>query len=630
MPSGLLFRVSLALLATLSLSATAEAEEKLVNANLAAQTDSQGYRWDLTQQGWVNNGTSYTFNRAMVLSINGAQFNPSERLMKPDKSVFVFRGVAGGGLKIERRIKLDLAKGTVRFVDIVTNPGRKATTVILKHYTRLARSCDQLISNLARNAANSSLKEKEQGFFAYYKRRSPSVLFNLVSPRGGVRPSVQVLSRRTFHFSYVIKVPARRSRAIVTTLGQIKLGQTPPDKKTGRTFFESLNESKYVADVPARYRRVLVNFESVEEGGGEGVSLLGGVEDFVARQDLKRDKQDAVIVDERETMRGDVKGGEIKIKSAFGPVSVPFSDLLFWRGGAGVGYPNLLVFRNGEIVRGEATCPDLRLVTKTGVEIPLAPSAFMALVMRKGSEPEPTPSPNAKAVLRTHDGSVLLLGSPEGAFGGLTPWGTLKVDLARVVSLRYGLKEYPGLTVALQDGTSLPVVPSSRTLRLESPRFGQIDVPLHRILKLKRLKTKTPKLRKGGEIKIGHATLVGGAQIVGTLDLEKIELVTKTGTSSFDRDQVASLHLLESEGARPVFELKLHSKERFEGRLRQDRLPIKTTRARRDVPSADLKALYLPKPEKASDEKAPDEKSGEDKDKDKDKLKKKTGKTGDF
>lgn len=601
-------RVPLALsaLAALALaSPLAFAKEALVPAKLSAQTDANGFRWDLTRQGYINNGTNYTFNRAMVLSVNNAQFNPSESLMAPDKSVYVFRGKAGGTYEVERRVKVDLKAGRARFVDLIKNPDRQEKTVIVKLYTRLARSCDTLVSDKGRDASNARLEDDEIGFFAHYQRRSPSVAFQLASPRATVRPAVQALSRRTFHFTYVLKLPPRGSRAIVTTLCQLKL-DNQPDAKLGKQTFEPLTASAYVEDLPKDAGRVLVNFEAVTEGGVEAESLLAGVELFAEQRELDRSKHDTVLVDEREAMVGELKGSTVSVESPFGRQQVPLEEVVLWRGGGGVGYPMLLALSNGELLSGQASCADLHLATQTGIEIPLAPDGFLALVRRKRGE-EPTPSPAAKALLKTHDGSLLLLGETVGEFKGLTPWGTLSVPLSEVLSLHYGAKGYPGLTVTLADGTRLPVVPASQRLALSSLRCGALEVELHRVNQLQRLNAKQPTLRKGESVKVSHATVVGGGVLVGELELADLKLISKAGESTFKREQIARLRQLESEGGEPSYEVVLHTKERFEGRLGHDRLPFRTPRGLRQVPSPDLRDLWQTGPP-AADEGDDDEK----------------------
>ncbi|MGE0713749.1 MAG: hypothetical protein AB7N76_14065 [Planctomycetota bacterium] len=591
------------------LGAPARAKDTLIPADFAAQKDARSYVWDLTPQGYINNGTQYAFNRAMVLTVNGAEFRPAQSQMTPDKHTFVFTGAVPGGIEVERQAKLDLDRGCVRFVDAITNTERKPITVTIKLYTRLSRSCDALTSDAGRGAEDGRVTDKEHGLFAYYRSREPSILFCLAGP-DGARPQVQILSRRTLHFTWVITVPPRRSRAIVTMLGQVKL-EKEPDPKLGEAFFGPLLQSDYLADVPAKYRRVVVNFDDVEDEDGQGEALLAGVLDYAARHEVKRDQQDTVIVDDTETMLGAVKGGQVQVKTAFGQVNVPFEELVFWRGGSGVGYPMLVAARNGEMFAGDASCADLRLATQTGVELPLAPGGFTALVMRKGSAPEPSPVPDAKALLKTHDGSLLLLRELSGAFKGLTPWGALDVDLREVAELRYGQKGYPGLSVVLRDGTRLPIVPAGDALKLTTLRQGAIDVPLHSIADLRRLKLKAKALRKGDEVEAAHVNLTGNAVLVGTLDLPELELITKTGRSKIKREQILSLTQLEGEGAEPQFELRLHSKERFEGRLALARLPIQTARARREVPAADLAELWQPPPPK-EEKPEPEDKPGDE------------------
>lgn len=598
-----------ALVATLALG-FAEAKDDLVPATYDAQNDKLGYRWDITKQGYINSGTSYTFTRAMVLSIDNAQINPSEKLMSKDKQTYVFRGRSPRGVEFERRVTFDLTRGSARFVDTFKNSARTPIDLRVKLYSRLARSCDSVHTSAGRVLTSGALNEDEHGLVAFFQRRKPSVAWTIASPRAALRPTFKQSGRRTFEFEFQVRVPPRGQRSLVSTLGQIKLTKAPT-KQELEDGFAPLTAQDYIGDLPVRVRRNLLNFEDVNEGPSE--SLLGGVEDFVSRHEVERKKHDTVLIGERENMVGTLSGGPVVIETSFGKVEVPLAEVLLWRGGGRVGHPQLVVATSGEVFCGPASCAGLTLGTKAGVKLPLAPEGFLGIARKQAEGESSEPS---GVFVETHGGTRLMLQEARGPLQGLTPWGSLTCDLSEVLELRYGGKGYAGLTVTLNDGSKLPLVPQGESLNVVSTRLGQIQIPTHRLRRFKRLSARSPVLAKKGSTKKTHARLTGGAILVAELDAETIKLVTKTGTSSIARDQIRSITQLQDEESRELrFRVQLLSKETLEGRLELGRLPFRTARTRREVPSADLMSFHQapePRPEPPKNPLAPEGAEGGD------------------
>ncbi|MBL4850522.1 MAG: hypothetical protein JKY65_33815 [Planctomycetes bacterium] len=587
---------------------SASAKEELIPISYDAVNDRNGFRWDITKQGYINSGTSYTFTRAMVLSIDNAQINPQSAQMTKDKKTYVFKGRSARGSAFERRVTYDLQKGTARFVDTFKNSGRTPLDLRIKLYTRLARSCDTVHSSSGRRVTTGSLKGEEDGIVAFFRSRKPSVAWTIASPRATLRPSLKQSGRRTFEFEFQIRIPPRSERSLVSTLGQIKLDKEPT-KRELEDGFATLTSQDYVSDLPAKLRRNLLNFEDV--GAGPSESLLGGVQDFVDKHEVDREKHDTVLIGERESMVGTLSGGPVVIKTTFGAIQVDLDEVLLWRGGGRVGHPQLVAVASGEVFRGDATCEGLSLGTKAGVKLPLAPEGFLGIVRR---QEKPLAEPNGVFV-ETHGGTRLLLKEPRGSLKGLTPWGNLTCDLSEVVELQYGGKGYAGLTVTLKDGTRLPIVPLESSFSLESVRLGAIEIPTYRLKRFKRLSARTPTLSKKKTVKVTHAKLAGGAILVGSLDVESLKLVTKTGTSSIARDQIRSITQISEEDSRELrFRVLLWSKEKLEGRLALGRLPIQTLRTRREVPTADLVSFHQapePRPKAPKTPGAPDTPPGD-------------------
>ena len=65
-------------------------QERLVPAsNFSPRMDAKGYRWDIYQNGYINQGTNYVYSNALTLQVGGQGFSPRQRMMTADGSEYV-------------------------------------------------------------------------------------------------------------------------------------------------------------------------------------------------------------------------------------------------------------------------------------------------------------------------------------------------------------------------------------------------------------------------------------------------------------------------------------------------------------------------------------------------------------
>ena len=63
--------------------------QRLVPAAYGARTDSQGFSWDINQQGSIDDGTNDCFDGGLILTVNGQQFQTQQSQMTADGSELV-------------------------------------------------------------------------------------------------------------------------------------------------------------------------------------------------------------------------------------------------------------------------------------------------------------------------------------------------------------------------------------------------------------------------------------------------------------------------------------------------------------------------------------------------------------
>lgn len=610
------------LLAALALfvpfSATVAAPDKkevLVPANLNAQNDTKGFRWDLSRQGYINNGTNYCFNRAMVLSVNGSEFYPRGTPMMTKQGEFVFSSKVGG-IEITRRVKIDKKQGATRFVEVFKNTGRRKVTVTIRHYTRLSRTAQTVVSNTGRAMFGAPLDKKEYAVLAFQRYRYPSVLFQLSSLHGRVKPSIQVQSNRTIHFDYVLEIGPNKSSGIAVTIMQRKF-QTQPTPAQLANEFKPFLDTKWTSDLPGSIRRSLVNLlggsaVAVDEPGAL-LGELNALVDSYAVEDL--DKHATLFLAEDSKVTGQVKGAPVKVKTALGAVEIPFEDVALIRGGAGKGRPMRCYLRTGEVLCGQVTT-SLNVDTKVGLSMKVDPAGIEALFLPRNTERDGKPAEGSEALLQTHDGGRLAV-RDRGAtiLKATSPWGGVEVTLDQVRRLSYATEPYPGLWLTLVEGTRFPIAPHGTALAVASTRFGKVEVHMSDISGLITVKklSATP-FGGDGPTTVSHCLLLGASRLVGDIAQDEIELVMRGGDATTIK--VASIKQIEQqegESGRTRFEVETFGGETFTGSFKARVLPIKTPRGVRRVPVGHVMMLKRvkpkpkPKPKPDTPEKTPDD-----------------------
>ncbi len=603
----------------LALGPDAAAKEKLspLAAGQMNRSDQLGFNWDPNNQGVIRDGTNDCFDGAMNLRVNGGDFRASQPPMQTkDGLEFVLAG-AIGDIGITRRVRLDLAKGAARYVEVLHNKSRRAVTVTLEVKSMLGSSCQTVVTDLGRGVLNGALEKRETGVIAVHGGGSrPGVLFQLRTARSKVVPQVSVQNNRTFAFTWVVKIGAGKTAAVLHSVAQ-RRWNGPPVGKLLQAEFKPFLDRKWAAGLPSAVRGALVNHQG--SGGGaaaltKAVAADTQIKEVAQAYDVERGAESVVLIERDKPLKGTVVGETVTVQTRLGEATVDFDEVAILLGGANLGRTMRLYLRDGEVLAGEVVAEGLVFSTKAGLEIPLDPTGIDALFL-PATKDDGKIKEAADAFLTQLDGTKLALAKgADGQLDAVTPWGDLVIPLGHVIRIDYMREPVPGLWILLLNGSKLPVTIQGGAMQLNSLRFGAVQVEPGSIAAWNRNRVTVPMTKNEDGEPAGppttHARLSGECYLVGHITEERLRADTLAGTTPLQLEQLRRFDRSDDDdGGQPEFDFTLKSGEKLRGRLQERLISLRTPYGMCRAPVLHLHGYRwfepLPEPE-------PDAKPGEE------------------
>jgi hypothetical protein len=596
----------------------------LVEPQWQQQTDAQGTMWMIDQQAnvQVNSGNSL-FMQAGVLAVNGQQFSPQRVQMTPDGHEYVFEGVANGpnvmampnygnvyspyggnyvpaaAVQSTRRIKLDLANSTVRFVETFQNTTAtpQQINVAVSSPMRMtlrsaicgpsgasldATTGQPLVGDVAGANVNMNLAYRRGVRSASVHMGMPdrdnSIAFS--APAGNfsaaffylpgsatVKPAIEIQGMRVVRASFNVTVPAQSTASIVWGLAQPKAAGAigAQQMKDQLKFFQ---DRQWLAGLPDGVIKSIVNLRRASANGPMG-PLLQPVLELAARFKVPRDKSDVVVQDDQVRLMGVISGSGIDVATSLGKVSLPLADVALLVGGGGIDRPMRVYLRNGEILLGRIEAKDLSLKAADGVVAKLPPEKINLLFFHAAANDGKTPG-EASAILLTQDGQRLLVGGGD-RFRAVSPWGALDVGIDEIASLASRSEPQPLYQVVLRDGSTLSVVPEGDAPEIKTLRFGPVQIAPVGLRQLWSLKMPAVKKAENDDAAESGAVpqlrLIGDTVLAGTLDTPKLILATAGGVLGLSSSGVQAARRAGDATANGPFQIEMSDGRRVTGTL---------------------------------------------------------------
>lgn len=502
------------------------AGEALVPAQFNQKTDSLGNRWDINQAGQINDGRNDCFDTAMVLTVNGQQFNPNGpngMQQTADGSEWVLSGTCGQ-VQMTRRIRVDTSLSVVRYVEIFTNPANQKVQVQMALQTNLGGTCNAVMTDQGRNEP-TDLQAKESSICMFQNPgHRPSVVWTLAGTKSGPRPTIV---QQNMHYSFLInwsfELKPNSTVAIVHSLFQRDFPQPPPPADLQKLVAPVIS-SKWIANLPADLRGKILNMglPSASIGEFRAPTLAMLYEELGATPG----SADLLLVGESTRLVGQVVCQELRLVTTYGEKAIPLDQVAIVLGGSRKNHRALVALRDGQVVRGAPQTQGLRFSLRSGLVMDLAADDIDRLVFR---ESPPTAPEGADLFLETPHGDRLAVrAGTDVQLPCSTSWGPMSVPLGEVLWIRRNAGSL-GHVMTLKNGSSFRIFLCEGSIVLDTALFGRKEFAFTDITTLYSVAARDSDQEALAEAvaREPHAQLFGGTTFLGRIDASELHLIAE-------------------------------------------------------------------------------------------------------
>ena len=588
----------LAALLVLALLSPADAQRSTVIALSPASfnglTDAAGMTWDIQPGGYIDNGSNWAFNNAMVLQVNNSGFSPQNQQMTPDGKMYVFSGQVGQ-LTVERRVIANEDGPGCLWVDSYTNNTNAAQTASILYHINLRRQAQNVVTDSGAQVSGQ-IPEGQSGFVIQQQQGSgsPSVAALLAHPKSKVRPAVNNNSNYQFQITYSLSIPAGKTQSLAMSLGQFNtLGSSSKEIEQA---FDAMSGRKYLRNIPVDIRRTIVNWKTSLYSAGERPPLWTLAEDL----GVEPEAQDLLAIGEGTRLRGVVAADSLSVQTLYGSRDIPIDRVAAIAGPKFRAGQSQVYLRDGQVLVGQLSAEGLRFQMTSGPTVALDPDKLDRLVLRE-QPGDGTPAPEVSALLETFTGDRLAVNhDSELRLTAVTPWGTRAFQLDELKWVRNVTGSVAGYEIILNDGSKLLAQLDGGSFQANLSLFGP------QTLNTTQLRFLTADLLPPDEnaaqgVARPHVVLAGGQVIVGPVDLPELNLQTVSGLIPVAPDQAKVIRNLTEEdptlpGRGIPFTVELWSGGNIVGRMSNDSLPVRSGGSQWRVPARDVVEIVRPTP----------------------------------
>ena len=269
-----------------------------------SMTDSAGYRWDISANGQVDDGTNDCYDGGMLLRVGGSGFSwSSPGKLSADGQEVEIGPWSHGSLRVWRRIYVDKKVGYCRWIDLFENTAASAQTAAIQYYTNMGGSTYMTYST----SGQADLTPKDWGIITSSASGSsrPSVVHVFATRTSKLKPRFQwSRGNDNVYYHVSLNIPAGKTVALCFFEAQRR------PYSEAQKFLKAFKPEKELRKVPSVLRRIILN--------------MGGAVLTLGRLELPRsDKYDLVVLRNGNELLGTIANQEYGVEAFFGKLTLP-------------------------------------------------------------------------------------------------------------------------------------------------------------------------------------------------------------------------------------------------------------------------------------------------------------------
>ena len=406
------------ILAILSAAAAAQAGDDGIHISAGrstsfmwTQSDGLGFRWDIAGNGMISDGSNDAYDGGMQLEINGSGYASfSTGQINKDGTEVEIGPWRYQNLSVYRRIFVNRKAGYCRWIDIFQNKQAAAVNASIRYRFNMGTSSRRIYTT----SGGAGLTKKDWGTVTAGSSSSssrPAVVHVFATRAAKLKPRFQSnRSNDDLFYHVALKVPANKTVALCFFEAQRR------PYESAVKFLKGFKPEKELRLIPSALRRIIVNMA--------GASLiLGDIE--LARNE----ESDMLVLRNGDEMLGTITATEFRLRTEFGNVKIPASQLIGLISNSSQGDFVQAVLTGGQVVAGELTSKAVAFKLAGGTELKVPPAGLRQVSYRLSPEkPEEISAKHALVMLRS--GARLAFEESNLTLEFLTPHGRLSLSAA--------------------------------------------------------------------------------------------------------------------------------------------------------------------------------------------------------
>lgn len=434
-----------ALTASLCLTPTSLAQNKPAPRSVPLPynvTDAAGNQWMLYGNGMAQQqgGNAPVFGQLAQLTVNGVNINMrgnQQGKLDEKSGELLLENLVAGQVVVSRRILIDNADGTIRYVDTFKsgpNNAGKPVTVNINYTSNFNFGVQQ-----ARTLMDPRKKDQPIGW-AGMTHGNRAVHLTWAAAGSKLAPRITwPEGSNVLQVAFALEIPAGKEVSLVHLHGSAETLDKAADLVGG-----GAKGGKLFNGISADLRRTIAN--AVQRSGmlPDDLEVLRG--DSVL---------DVVEIRNGDQLRGTLADASYAVKTAYGRVELPADKIIALLSVGRLKPLQLLVTTEGEVFGGtlESEAVTLRLSSGQTVKIPVTQMTRVGYRIRDGEKEDTPPLAKPMVVLRT--GERMAIRPPGETLEVATRYGLLSLPTASVAEVLLKSEDSPVHIITLTDGSRL-------------------------------------------------------------------------------------------------------------------------------------------------------------------------------